>query len=504
VKSLETILTASLGVLDVRGARDVMVNGIRYDSRRVMPGDLYVAIDGRDDHAVEYVPQALAAGAAVVVTDAPERMPAGLRSGSDATLVVVPDARRAMAVLAQSFYDRPADGMELFGVTGTNGKTTVTFVLRQLLAAAGRKAGLIGTLGTMIEEMIPTGYTTPEAPELAAILRGMADAGCDAVVMEVSSHALALARVDGLEFRGAVFTNLTQDHLDFHRTMEEYRDAKRLLFDRLAPESIAVVNVDDPSGEAMVARTAARVIRYGTGSGADVAIGEMDLAADGSRWRLALPDDLGGGDLALYTPLVGAFNVMNVTAAAVLGLGLGIDRGLLVPAVAALRPVPGRMESIRLGNGATAIVDYAHTPDALENVLRAARGLLAGGSLAVVFGCGGDRDRTKRPIMGELAARLADRVIVTSDNPRSEDPEAIIREIVAGVECRSSLEPIVERERAIRHALDSSRSGDLVVIAGKGHENYQIIGAERRHFDDREVVRKWDAERKTVDEVTAA
>lgn len=505
VTSLQTILEVLSGPVDVRGSRERSVAAVRHDSRRVVAGDLYVAVNDRDDRGVEFLPAALANGAAVVVADAPELMPAGLLDGSLATLLLVEDARRAMAEIAHAIHGDPARDMTLLAVTGTNGKTTTAYVLRQLLAAAGRKVGLIGTLGVMIDgEFVPTGYTTPESPELAELLAGMAAADRDTVVMEASSHALYLKRVAGLDYAGAIFTNLTQDHLDFHRSMEEYRAAKKILFDGLGSGSVAVVNVDDASGEAMLADTRARAIRYGADRSAEARISDVRLAADGSSWSLTLPDALGGGAMSLTTSLVGSFNVWNVTSAVALALALGIDRALLVEATARLRAVPGRMESIRLGNGVTAIVDYAHTPDALENVLRSARGLNPDGSIAVVFGCGGDRDRGKRPVMGELAARLADRVVVTSDNPRSESAEEIIREIMAGIECGSNVEPIVDRERAIGHALESARPGELVVIAGKGHETYQIIGSERRHFDDREVVRAWAARHAgAIDEVTA-
>jgi UDP-N-acetylmuramoyl-L-alanyl-D-glutamate--2,6-diaminopimelate ligase len=336
----------------------------------------------------------------------------------------------------------------------------------------------------------------------------MVHAGMGAVAMEVSSHALALDRVAGLQFDGAIFTNLTQDHLDFHSSMQEYHDAKKLLFDRLdSQRGTAVVNVDDVHAESLVRDCHARIYRYGSAETADARIEGLRLDARSSRWQLNLSPDLGGGVIELETPLLGAFNVSNITAAVTLALSLGIDREKLGETVRHLRPVPGRMEAIPLESGATAVVDYAHTPDALENVLHALHQIADGnGSIIALFGCGGDRDRTKRPMMGAVAARLADRLVLTSDNPRSEDPEAIIDGIMEGISDDVRVERISDRARAIERALDEASNGDIVLIAGKGHEDYQIVGSERRHFNDCEVVRAWNA--RTRDErsngVTAA
>jgi len=504
LKTLENILAGISGSYRVEGPIDIGVPAIRYDSRNVGPGDLYVAINGRDDHGLEYVGAAIEAGAVVIVTDAPDRIPEHISSMGYITLVVVEDARRSMAEMAQALHDHPGRRLKLFGVTGTNGKTTVTYILRQLLEACGERVGVIGTLGKMLGRIVPTGYTTPESPELAEILAEMLAEGYTSVAMEVSSHALVLERVAGLRFDGAIFTNLTQDHLDFHHSMQEYHGAKKILFDRLDAERIAVVNIDDIYGEAMVHDTYGSVLRYGTSGEVDLGIGRMELGPAGSRWELTFSGKLGGGMVELASPLLGAFNVANVTAALGLALGLGYDRRTLFDAVGELRPVPGRMESITLANGATAVVDYAHTPDALENVLRSLRGI--GGderSITIVFGCGGDRDRAKRPMMGAIARRLADRVIVTSDNPRSEDPEAIIDDIVAGIDRHEGVERVADRRAAIERALGRSAAGDMIVVAGKGHEDYQIIGHERHHFDDREVVREWDRARSAGREVAA-
>ena len=454
---------------------------------------MFVAINGRDDHGLEYVGDALDRGATTLIIDAPESLDAATLAREDVTTIIVDDARVAMAQMAIAMHGDPSRRVKLYGVTGTNGKTTTTWVLRQLLEAVGERVGVIGTLGAMVDTIVPTGYTTPESPELLTILNTMATEGCTAVAMEVSSHALALHRVDGLGFAGAIFTNLTQDHLDFHDSIESYRDAKKLLFDRLDADRPAVVNVDDVHGRAMVRDSHARVLRFGSAANADALVTGVRSTADGSAWSLKLGPSLGSAQLELRMPLVGRFNVGNVTAALLLALAEGHDRDRLVEAVASLRPVPGRMESIRLDNGATAVVDYAHTPDALDNVLSTLQEVRTdGGRIITVFGCGGDRDRTKRPQMGAIAAAGSDRVIVTSDNPRSEDPAAIIDAIVAGIDRRDGVQSIVDRREAIIAALESARSGDIVLIAGKGHETDQIVGDERRHFDDREVVREWN------------
>lgn len=493
---LPDILPSLSGLREIRGNRERTLGAIRYDSRAVTEGDVFIAVNGRDDHGIEYVGAAIAAGASVIVIDSPERVDDAILHNDDLTILLVEDARIAMAEISNALLENPSRRLALYAVTGTNGKTTTTYVLRQLLESSGRKVGVIGTLGMMIDEIIPTGYTTPESPELVAIIDQMASAGCDAVAMEVSSHALALHRVDGLSFAGAIFTNLTQDHLDFHDSIESYRDAKKRLFDRLDADIPAVVNVDDIHGRTMVRDSDARVHFFGSTREADALISRVRLGADGSGWNLTFTDKLGGGTVELEMPLLGAFNVWNVTAAFTLALAAGYDRGALIATVASLRPVPGRMESIPLENGVTAVVDYAHTPDALDNVLSTLHELRQGeGRVIAVFGCGGDRDKSKRPIMGAISSRHADRVFVTSDNPRSEDPSKIIDEIVAGVGVSEKVESIVDRREAIMRALDAAQPGDIVLVAGKGHETYQIIGSERRHFDDREVVREWSARR---------
>lgn len=491
VPTLNDIIAAISGPVELIGDGARAAGALRHDSRAVLPGDLFVAMNGRDDHALHYLPQALERGAVAVILD--DRSYVGTLEAHGVAAIVVRNARRAMAEVAHNLAGWPAHRLRVYGVTGTNGKTTTSWVLRQLLEACGSRTGVIGTLGAVIDgEPEPTGFTTPESPELVTILSRMVESGLESVAVEVSSHALALHRTGSLRFAGAVFTNLTQDHLDFHDSMEEYRDTKKRLFDTLDADAAAVVNIDDPTGEHMVRDTYASIYRYGADAGADARITSVALDATGSRWSLTLSDRLGGGSLDLATPLLGGFNVQNVTSALTLTIASGYDRERAVAAIETLRAVPGRMETYTLPGGATAVVDYAHTPDALESALRSLRSVMNGkGRLTVVFGCGGNRDRAKRPLMGTAAARGADRVIVTSDNPRSENPERIIDEVVEGIPPGISFGRESDRATAIVRALGGAAAGDVVLIAGKGHEDYQIIGRERHHFSDSELVRTW-------------
>jgi UDP-N-acetylmuramoyl-L-alanyl-D-glutamate--2,6-diaminopimelate ligase len=467
-------LVAILEGARVAGSLPASVDAVASDSRSVRPGTLFVALRGERADGHDFVRDAVARGASVVVVDAlADVAPAGV------PLVIVPDTRIAASALADAFYDRPSDELTVVGITGTNGKTTTTHLVRDVLEAAGIPCGIIGTLGGQFrEQRWGLSNTTPLAVELHGLLAAQRDAGARAVAMEVSSHALALHRVDHVRFRVGALTNLTRDHLDFHGTFDRYAAAKRRLFDLARA---AVVNVDDPWG-AELARSrfasALPTVPYSIDIDAPGGLRATDLklAGDGSTFRAA------GAEFTISLP--GRFNVRNALAAFGIAtvLGIGIDdirRGL-----AATRAVPGRME--RIGAfGINAIVDYAHTPDALENVLRAARETTKR-DLIVVFGCGGDRDPGKRVQMGEIAARLADRVIVTSDNPRGEDPMEIALAVANGFE-RTEIE--LDRRRAIRRAIDGAEAGDTIVVAGKGHETYQIVGPERRSFDDRDEVR---------------
>ncbi len=472
----------------VVGAPPPTVSGLTADSRRVEPGDCFVAVPGFKQDARRFVPDAVARGAGLVVTEGEPLADLAVAQ------VLVPSARLALARLADAYHGHPSAALTLVGVTGTNGKTTTSYLVDALLRARGLTTGIIGTIQYVLGgEARPANQTTPEALEIQGMLAEMRGRRIGGVAMEVSSHALALSRVDGLDFDVAIFTNLTQDHLDFHGTFDEYRRAKRRLFELLAvspkPGRTAVVNADDPAGAGMVAGLDLPVLPFGLGTGALVRAVEHTSNLDGIRMTVDTPR----GRLALRSTLIGEHNVSNLLGAVAAGLALDLTPDAIAEALAGVGTVPGRFEQVPAGQPFLVVVDYAHTPDALERVLATARKITRG-RLGVVFGCGGDRDRGKRPIMGEIAARLADRAWVTSDNPRSERPEAIIEEIVAGVvrvagaRERCATEP--DRRLAIRAALDWAAADDAVVIAGKGHETYQIVGARVLDFDDRAVARE--------------
>jgi len=468
-----------------RVGEDVAVTGIQTDSRLVRPGDLFVCIPGFRTDGHQFAREAVAKGAVALVVEreVPVEVPK----------VFVRDARRALAFAADRFYGHPTRELKLIGVTGTNGKTTTTHLLTRILEEAGHTPGLIGTMAIRYagrEE--PAVNTTPDALVLQRTFRAMVDAGVDYAVMEVSSHALALGRVRGCRFRTAVFTNLTQDHLDFHQTMEAYKQAKGLLFAQLAGdyrdgrETFAVLNADDPIAEEYAALTAAQVLTYGMGEGCDVRARDVQVTPAGVSFRLE--SFAGAADVEL--PLVGHFNVYNALAAVTAALAEGIPLETAVRALADVT-VRGRFEKVDEGQPFTVIVDYAHTPDGLANVLKAARALTSG-RVIVVVGCGGDRDRTKRPVMARIAVAYADLAVFTSDNPRSEDPERILDEMEAGVpdDARTRTVRLTDRRAAIRYAIDAAKPGDLVLIAGKGHETYQIIGDRVLPFDDVQEARE--------------
>jgi UDP-N-acetylmuramoyl-L-alanyl-D-glutamate--2,6-diaminopimelate ligase len=473
----------------VAGAQ-VQVSGIAYDSRRAGPGSVFVALRGQHADGTAFAPQAVARGAAVVVAEA-----APPDGGTPVPWVRVNDARLALALLADRFFGHPSGDLALAGITGTNGKTTTAYLLRSIFEAAGKRCGLIGTVTYSLGgEERPAARTTPEAPDLQAMLREMVDHGCSAAVMEVSSHALAQHRVDGTRFAAGIFTNLTRDHLDFHGDMESYAAAKRRLFDMLPAGAPAVVNVDDPRGAALAAGRGA--VTYAVHRAADVTPAALSLSLDGLEFDAATP----AGTLHLRSRLVGQPNVYNILAASAAAVALGLPLEAIERGIAALAGVPGRFELVTHGEEDVAVVvDYAHTDDALKNLLETARSL-APRRVITVFGCGGDRDRTKRPLMGAVASRLSDVVIVTSDNPRSEDPGAIIDEILLGIpggvqeERRpargSRVLRVIDRRTAIERAVDLAEPGDLVVIAGKGHEKTQTIGDRTIRFDDVDVARE--------------
>ncbi|MFO7675889.1 MAG: UDP-N-acetylmuramoyl-L-alanyl-D-glutamate--2,6-diaminopimelate ligase [bacterium] len=467
----------------VLGDRAVEIGGIAYHSGQVRPGWLFVAIEGFRVSGSRYVEDAVRRGAAAVATSRPEAA-----AGGRVTVVETENPRRFLAEVANRFHDFPARRLELVGITGTNGKTTTAYLLRAVCRHRGFEPGLVGTVEHSDGRVTSrAGQTTPESLDFVELLARMVANRVPVCVAEVSSHALALDRAHGLDFRVGVFTNLTQDHLDFHRTLDEYRDAKMRLFAGLGPDASAVTNLDDPVGAAVAGLTRARVLTYGTGadgSRPDIAGRVTGVAAD----ALDVEVIHAGRTLAARLKLAGRHNLWNLLAAFGAGLALGWEPGEILRGAETLASVPGRLERVANSRGFDVFVDYAHTPDALERVLATVREFTAGRVIAV-FGCGGDRDRGKRPLMGRAAARGADLAVVTSDNPRSEEPEAIIAEIVAGMDVAGARLVLPDREKAIRRALAAARPGDSVVIAGKGHEDYQLVGSERRRFDDRSVAR---------------
>ncbi len=492
MKSLHTLLemTSSFILQGDEHALARAVTSVQYDSRRCSEDALFVAIQGLQADGHDFIGQAIERGARVVVAEREIEIP------SHVSLVIVPDSRKVLAEMAHVWFDQPTTKLRVFGITGTNGKTTCTFVLKHLLEAMGEKVGIIGTTGNYIgNEVIPSNFTTPEAPELCALLADMRKRGATAIVMEVSSHALVLERVHSTIFAGAIFTNLTQDHLDFHGTMEAYAEAKKRLFDMLPASAIAVSNADDERGGYMLQDTkASRKLLFGRSSNADVRIAEEEL----SFIRTYLTLNIAGEPLQTSMPLIGKFNSENLAACVAMAHTLGCDTAKLQEAITErVQGAPGRMQRLSLlGDQAVAIVDYAHTPDALEKALLACRELrdnsAQAGRVVCVVGCGGNRDRTKRPKMGAIASRLADVLVLTSDNPRNEDPLAILDDVLAGVpkEKFAATTVLADRREAIVHAISQAQTGDIVLVAGKGHENYQILGAERIHFDDAEEIQR--------------
>lgn len=477
-------LAAVLGGGVPADAQDRRVAGVTADSRRVVPGSLFVALKGLHVDGGKFADEAVRRGAVAVVRERGTAGPGGL---AGVLTIEVDDARSALADLARTFHGDPARGMTLVGVTGTNGKTTTSCLLRSIFSAAGQSAGLIGTIHyEFAGRVLPAPYTTPEAPDLYGLLREMADAGVTHAVMEVSSHALAQRRVRGLEFAAGVFTNLTQDHLDFHGSMEEYFRAKRLMFEGLSASASAVVNADDPRAGDLLAATRARRVTYGASSPADVRAREISVTPGG----IGVTADTPWGPIDLASPLLGRYNASNILAAVAAAGALGVPVPTIRRGIETMAGVSGRFEKVEAGQPFTVIVDYAHTDDALSRLLAAAREITPG-RLAVLFGCGGDRDRGKRPKMGLAAARAADFVVLTSDNPRTEDPVRILSEVEAGVReagrtAGRDYLVVPDRREAIRTAIEGARAGDTVVLAGKGHEDYQIVGDERRAFSDRE------------------
>jgi len=466
-------LSAALEPRETIRRAPVELRGLAYDVQAVEQGSLFFCVPGMRADGHDFAAEAVRRGAAALVVERPLQL--------DVPQLVVVSAREAMAVAADVYFGEPTRELQLAGVTGTNGKTTTCFLVYEILAAAGRRPGLVGTVESRIGgKPRKLARTTPEAIDLQRLFREMLDSGDRSCVIEASSHAIELHRLDRARFSALAFTNLSQDHLDFHETMENYFAAKRRLF-LSGEETPAAINVDDAYGRRLAADLRAlgqeRVLTFGRGPGADLRPDEIELGADGTRIRL--------GELELRSPLRGAFNAENLLTAAALTRLLGVEDAQIAAGVAALKGVPGRFEVVDRGQPFTVVVDYAHTPDALSRLLTAARELTRG-KLICVFGCGGDRDREKRPLMGEIAAALADVAIVTSDNPRSEESRSIVDEILAGIEGKK-VEVELERRSAIEQALARAGEGDVVVIAGKGHEQGQEIAGRVLPFDDRVV-----------------
>ena len=476
MKRLSELLSATAVVQFVTAA-DPEIGALEYDSRKIKAGDCFFAVRGTQSDGHNYIASAIESGAVAVVC---QTLPQQLNEG--VSYIVVEDSNKAMADMAAAFYDYPSEELELVGVTGTNGKTTVATLLCDLFQLLGHKAGLISTVVYRVgEREIASTHTTPDAIRLNAMLREMVDEGCDYCFMEVSSHSVVQERIRGLQFAGGIFTNLTHDHLDYHGTFAEYIKAKRLFFDSLPKRAFALTNIDDRNGEVMVQNAVAKVSRYSLRSMADFRCKVLEMLFDGMLLDVC--------DREVWVQLLGRFNAYNLLAVYGTATLLGKSSDEVLQAMSALKKVNGRFEPMRSESGITAIVDYAHTPDALENVIATINDIRREGQkLIVVCGCGGDRDATKRPEMGRIASREADIAIFTSDNPRTENPEAILDQMEAGKWEGSRTLRISDRAQAIHTAVMLAAAGDIILVAGKGHETYQIIGTEKRHFDDREVL----------------
>lgn len=472
-------LLEGLEVLSANVGLETEIAQVCYDSRQVKPGDLFVALSGYTVDGHRFIPQAMASGAAAVLCQT-------LPEEGEIPYVQVADSRRALAVTGVNFFGRPADAMTMVGVTGTNGKTTSTYLLKAVLEARGEKVGLIGTNQNMIgEEVLPTERTTPESFELQKLFARMRDAGCTYVVMEVSSHALFLDRVYGVRYEVGVYTNLTQDHLDFHKTMEEYCDAKAILFRNC---KTGVVNAGDPWTPRLLKDAACKVLTFSSTGEADLRAEDVLLAED----HVAFTAVRGGERVPVRVNIPGHFMVDNALDVLGAALALGIPLEESAAVLARVPHVKGRVEVVPTpGKDYTVLIDYAHSPDSLVNVLTTVKGFAKGRTVAL-FGCGGDRDRAKRPKMGRAAAEIADFAIVTTDNPRTERPTDIIADILPGLEGTGTpYEVIEDRVEAIHWAMDHARAGDVIVLCGKGHETYQEVGREKRHMDEREIVAEY-------------
>lgn len=474
-------LLANIKTTQILGSTDIDITGIQFDSRKVGEGNLFVAQDGTTVDGHNFITDCVAKGAKAVLLSKKEFLPS---QPDGVTYILTNDADEALGQMASKWFGEPSKKLTLVGVTGTNGKTTIATLLYKLTRALGHKAGLLSTVVNYVDDQsVPATHTTPDALELNALLAKMVAAGCSHAFMEVSSHSIAQRRIAGLDFDGALFTNLTRDHIDYHKTFDNYRDTKKRLFDDLKPTAFAVTNKDDKNGLVMTQNCKAAVYTYSTRAMADYRAQILEEGFDGMLLQLDGQE--------VFVPLVGRFNVSNLLCIYGAAINLGFDRIEILRVLSTLTPVNGRFETIRSPKGWTAIIDYAHTPDAVDNVIQTINEIRKG-KLFTVVGCGGNRDKGKRPMMAQIAKHGSDQLILTSDNPRDEEPDDILRDMAAGLtdeELRSTL-IISDRESAIKTACTLAQANDVILVAGKGHEDYQIIKGVKHHFDDHEIVRK--------------
>ncbi|MGA9238758.1 UDP-N-acetylmuramoyl-L-alanyl-D-glutamate--2,6-diaminopimelate ligase [Robiginitalea sp.] len=480
MKQLKDLLFG-VSIKAVSGSTAIGVRELCFDSRRIESGDVFVAINGTAVDGHKFLDKAIGMGARAVIC---EQIPQTLMD--DVTYVEVPDSQQALAIMASNFYGNPSKNLRLVGVTGTNGKTTVTSLLYQLFKIAGYKVGLISTIRILVDDVeYETRLTTPDALTINGHMALMNEAGVEFCFMEVSSHGIAQRRTEGLHFEGAVFTNLSHDHLDYHKTFAAYRDTKKKLFDGLSKQAFALTNADDKNGLVMIQNTRAQKLTYALKTYGDFRAQILEQQLDGQLLKI--------GEHEVWTKLIGAFNAYNILAIYATASLLGLEPMEILQGISQLQNVDGRFQHFVSKNKVTAIVDYAHTPDAIKNVLTTINTLRTGNeNVITVVGCGGDRDKSKRPVMGHIASQMSDTAILTSDNPRSEDPGTIIREMEAGVEAQNSRKiiSIEDRRQAIRTACKLAAPGDIILIAGKGHETYQEIKGVRRDFDDYQIARE--------------
>jgi UDP-N-acetylmuramoyl-L-alanyl-D-glutamate--2,6-diaminopimelate ligase len=485
MKNLNELITG-IKVLEIKGDPSVRISGLTLDSRVSGNGMLFAALRGTRTDGHQFIPQAIAKGASAVLC---EEIPAGEFSG--VTFIRVENSGQVLGLIASSFYDHPSSQMKVVGVTGTNGKTTIATLLWNLAESLGYPAGLLSTIRVRIHDtMADATHTTPDAITIQQHLAEMVKAGCSHAFMEVSSHAMDQGRVNGIEFAGGIFTNLTRDHLDYHQDFQSYLKAKKLFFDRLGRQAFALTNIEDRNGMVMLQNCESSRHTYSTRGSADFEVRLVEQHIDGMQLLF--------NGVETWTRFVGRFNASNLAAVYAAGLLIGFERNEVLRAISMMEPVEGRLETIRLGEGRVGVVDYAHTPDAMENVLLTLQELKKENTrIITVFGAGGDRDRGKRPLMAEIACRYSDQVIITSDNPRTEDPMSIIRDIQEGIPAgkNRSVLSISDRHEAIKTAVALAKTGDIVLVAGKGHETYQEIQGVKHHFDDREQLRQLTTEK---------